>query len=100
MHARSLVVPAVATVVAAGYWVTSLQAQAPRKAGPAASSANFDQVIDRNSATMLGEGRKIFRYDTFGSEAFWGDALRLHEAVMGRAWAASARASPRARRCS
>jgi len=84
MHARTFVVPAVAAVVAAGYWVTSLQAQAPRKAAPAASSANFDQMIDRNSATMFGEGRKIFRYDTFGSEAFWGDALRLHEAIMGQ----------------
>jgi len=41
-------------------------------------------MIDRNSATMLGEGRQIFRYDTFGSEAFWGDALRLHEAIMGQ----------------
>jgi hypothetical protein len=84
MHPRSLAVPAVDAVLAAGYWVTSLQAQAPREAAPAASPANFDQVIDRNSATILGEGCKIFRYDTFGSEAFWGDALRLHEAIMGQ----------------
>ena len=32
---------------------------------------------------MLDEGRKIFRDDTFGSEAFWGDALQLHKAVAG-----------------
>src|SRR5256886_11631948 len=32
---------------------------------------------------MLGEGRRIFRYDTFGSEAFWGDALQLHRAIAG-----------------
>src|SRR5256886_10186848 len=32
---------------------------------------------------MLGEGRRIFRYDTFGSEAFWGDALQLHKAIAG-----------------
>ena len=32
---------------------------------------------------MLEEGRKIFRYDTFGSEAFWGDALQLHKAIAG-----------------
>jgi hypothetical protein len=30
---------------------------------------------------MLDEGRKIFRYDTFGSESFWGDALQLHKAI-------------------
>ena len=32
---------------------------------------------------MVDEGRQIFRFDTFGSEAFWGDALRLHEAIAG-----------------
>ena len=32
---------------------------------------------------MIGEGRRIFRYDTFGDEAFWGDTLRLHEAIEG-----------------
>ncbi|MGH7489323.1 MAG: hypothetical protein ACREMY_27545, partial [bacterium] len=32
---------------------------------------------------MLDEGRKTFRYDTFGSEAFWGDALQLHKAIAG-----------------
>lgn len=32
---------------------------------------------------MLESGRQIFRYDTFGSEAFWGDALQLHKAIAG-----------------
>src|SRR5437016_11008268 len=32
---------------------------------------------------MLKEGKKIFRYDTFGSEEFWGGKLRLHEAILG-----------------
>jgi len=32
---------------------------------------------------MLEDGRQIFRYDTFGSEAFWGDALQLHKAIAG-----------------
>jgi hypothetical protein len=30
-------------------------------------------------------GREIFRRDTFGNEAFWGGALRLHEAIAGSA---------------
>jgi mono/diheme cytochrome c family protein len=30
---------------------------------------------------LVREGRHIFRYDTFGDEAFWGETLRLHEAV-------------------
>src|SRR5687767_1573166 len=32
---------------------------------------------------MIEEGRKIFRYDTFGCEDFWGGKLRLHEAIAG-----------------
>jgi hypothetical protein len=57
---------------------------APRKSSaPAPKAANFDADIARNAQTMLDEGRKIFRYDTFGSEAFWGDALQLHKAIAG-----------------
>ena len=33
---------------------------------------------------MINEGRKTFRFDTFGDEAFWGDTLRLHEAIAGQ----------------
>jgi hypothetical protein len=50
---------------------------------PIASTEGFDSQISRNSATLLTEGRKIFRYDTFGDEAFWGDALQLHKAIAG-----------------
>src|SRR5262249_43076195 len=32
---------------------------------------------------MMKEGQQIFRFDTFGSEAFWGDALQLHRAIAG-----------------
>src|SRR5690606_4243256 len=31
----------------------------------------------------LKQGCQTFRFDTFGSERFWGDALRLHEAIAG-----------------
>jgi hypothetical protein len=36
-----------------------------------------------NALTKVAEGRKIFRYDTFGDQAFWGDALKLHQAIAG-----------------
>ena len=29
------------------------------------------------------EGRNIFRFDTFGDEAFWTDTLRMHEVIQG-----------------
>jgi mono/diheme cytochrome c family protein len=32
---------------------------------------------------MIARGRHIFRFDTFGDEAFWGDMLRLHQAIAG-----------------
>ncbi|MBC8065734.1 MAG: Rieske 2Fe-2S domain-containing protein [Chlorobia bacterium] len=34
---------------------------------------------------MLRDGRRIFRFDTFGSESFWGDNLKLHQAIAGTA---------------
>lgn len=43
----------------------------------------FDADISRYSDAMLEQGRKTFRFDTFGSEAFWGDALQLHKAIAG-----------------
>jgi hypothetical protein len=56
-------------------------------AAPAASRIrsffNFDRQIDENAERMVDEGRATFRDDTFGDEAFWGGALRLHEAIAG-----------------
>jgi hypothetical protein len=47
------------------------------------SAGAFDLEIIRNAARMISEGRQTFRFDTFGDEAFWGDALRLHLAIEG-----------------
>lgn len=45
--------------------------------------AGHDARIDDHAAEMLRDGREIFRYDSFGSEDFWGGQLRLHEAILG-----------------
>lgn len=45
--------------------------------------AIHEGVVHGNARDLLLGGREVFRYDTFGSEAFWGDALRLHEAIAG-----------------
>jgi len=42
-----------------------------------------DQSIEQNAATMVARGRQIFRYDTFGDEAFWTGALKLERAIEG-----------------
>src|SRR5262245_29393568 len=36
-----------------------------------------------NALKMVNEGRRIFRFDTFGDEVFWGGQLKLHEAIAG-----------------
>jgi hypothetical protein len=46
---------------------------------------DFDRAILRNTANQFRDGRQIFRYDTFGDEIFWGDALKLHLALAGAA---------------
>ena len=37
----------------------------------------------KNAKRMIADGRQTFRFDTFGDEAFWGDTLKLHEAIKG-----------------
>ena len=54
---------------------TSVEARDP--SGPQAKSTALPQ------GKSVREGREIFRHDTFGSEAFWGGALRLHQAIAG-----------------
>ena len=45
--------------------------------------SRFDRLIRQNALRMIEDGRRIFRFDTFGDEAFWGDTLKLHQAVEG-----------------
>jgi hypothetical protein len=43
-----------------------------------------DQRNIASGVVQILRGRKIFRFDTFGDEAFWGDTLGLHRAIAGR----------------
>lgn len=49
----------------------------------AASAPAHDQAIFAHTLNMLDSGRQIFRFDTFASEKFWGDKLKLHLAIVG-----------------
>jgi len=71
--------------VLAGALVVQSQTRPQDRAAQAAPAKSFDSLIDENAARMLEDGRKIFRFDTFGSEDFWGGKLRLHEALAGEA---------------
>jgi len=50
-------------------------------AAPSRHSVDVENL--RHAQNQIEEGKKIFRFETFGSEAFWGDALQLHKAIAG-----------------
>jgi cytochrome c peroxidase len=41
--------------------------------------------VHAHADALLDEGRQTFRFDTFGDQAFWGDTLKLHQAIAGSA---------------
>src|SRR5205085_4917230 len=43
----------------------------------------FDSQINGNAQQLLEQGRQIFRFETFGDEAYWSDKLKLHQAIAG-----------------
>ncbi len=45
-------------------------------------TGNTAEIL-KNSSQMIEQGRHIFRFDTFGDEAFWGDTLQLHKSIAG-----------------
>src|SRR5262245_47013410 len=55
----------------------SSSAQAQRQEQTATPSASSQ------AARLVGQGRQVFRFDTFGDQAFWGDSLKLHQAIEG-----------------
>ncbi len=52
----------------------------PAAAQTTPEPVGYDDAISHNAQQMLAEGKQTFRFDTFGDEAFWGDALKLHSA--------------------
>jgi hypothetical protein len=48
-------------------------------------SADSGDTVVASTSDPFAQGRRTFRYDTFGDEAFWGDKLKLHLAIAGQA---------------
>ncbi len=59
--------------------VTAAQASDPVATDPSSTA------LDLQGHAQLSNGRRIFRFDTFGDEAFWGGVLRIHQAIEGSA---------------
>src|SRR6266700_3471881 len=87
MRGKNVFVLLAALLIGLGLLVGSrLRAADQAKAASKRSAEKFsenDRAIGANARKMIEEGRQIFRFDTFGSEAFWGDALGLHKAIAG-----------------
>lgn len=79
-------IPAILLILASLAAVSSVLYARYREPGTSFTGhlfSRFDRSTLKNAAKMIREGRKVFRYDTFGDEAFWGGTLRLHEAIAG-----------------
>ncbi|MCE9596227.1 MAG: hypothetical protein K8S98_18710 [Planctomycetes bacterium] len=82
-HSRAFVFALVLTTAAILLFLSGCNnASGGNDSGAGAISA--DATVE-NSLTLIDEGRQTFRFETFGDEAFWGDTLRLHEAIAGTA---------------
>jgi hypothetical protein len=77
-----------AMVVLLGLVEQDARSEPANDVGEKAVEAITDQIrkLDAtiaNAAELVGQGRRIFRFDTFGDETFWGDMLQLHLAIEG-----------------
>jgi len=52
---------------------------------PKQGASDIGEPIAAHAVDMVAAGRRTFRADTFGDEAFWGDTLGLHRAIAGAA---------------
>src|SRR5512143_2308856 len=84
MRSKTLVAISIAIVLIG----TSLSAIALSYAGQTLMPTIAPGQIEKdptllNEIAMFLEGMQTFRYETFGDEAFWGDALQVHKAIEG-----------------
>lgn len=79
-----VLVLAASLTLAVGYFSDRSRAQQGDDRSRGQNQKEYDQQISDNAQRMMEQGKQIFRYDTFGSEDFWGGKLRLHEAIAGQ----------------
>ncbi|GFE82836.1 hypothetical protein GCM10011487_48360 [Steroidobacter agaridevorans] len=74
-----------AALAAAGFLAIAMQPANAEETSDTRALSRTDLKNLQFALEQIKHGRQIFRYDTFGDEAFWGDALRLHTAIAGSA---------------
>ena len=63
-----------------GFFYSTVSSRAQSRSHP---EVPFSQQISENADGLMEQGRRTFRFDTFGDEAFWGSTIHLHQAVQG-----------------
>ncbi|HEX5209398.1 MAG TPA: hypothetical protein VFW10_16605 [Steroidobacteraceae bacterium] len=80
---KALTVMAVSTLALAAGWSAHLRAQAADDSHDSGIAQTFNARVRNNVMDAFKHGRRTFRFDTFGDEAFWGGKLQLHRAIEG-----------------
>lgn len=63
--------------------IAALAALGARAQDAALTDSDRSTGMARHAQEMLREGKKTFRYDTFGDQSWWGGTLELHQAIEG-----------------
>lgn len=79
---RSLPIVALAAATSLISYDSALAQQRTKQAAPAFQS-RLDPAVRDNVERLLTQGLQTFRYDTLGSEDFWGRQIKLHQAIQG-----------------
>ena len=72
------------TVGIVAFVILAVQCTHEKKRNAPDESGNpnsFDASIRENADDLLEKGKAVFRFETFGDEAFWTDKLQLHKAI-------------------
>jgi hypothetical protein len=77
---RSLLLSGLAAALSTLVFIACERASAT---GQGNSHSNTE--AEERAFALAEKGKQVFRFDSLGSEAFWGDALRIHETIAGAA---------------
>lgn len=75
---------AVGTLALAAGWSAQVRADGADDAQHQGRGQTFDARVRDNAIEAFKQGRRTFRFDTFGDQDFWGGKLQLHRAIEGQ----------------
>ena len=74
---------AVGTLALAAGWSAQVRADGGDESHHQGRGQTFDDRVRDNAIEAFKQGRRTFRFDTFGDQDFWGGKLQLHRAIEG-----------------